>query len=503
MEPKKLTELKTLLAEANDLDSAVSVLYWDQATFMPPGGGNARGRQLATLARLHQQKSTNPKIGRLLDGLRSYEESLPFESDDASLIRVARRLYERAVKVPPAFMGRLYQHNAQTFQAWAEARPANDFARVAPYLEKTLDLSREYANFFPGYEHIADPLIEAVEYGMKATSVRTLFGELRRELTPLVHKIAAQPRADDSCLRKVFPISQQAAFGEAVARRIGYDFERGRLDITHHPFTISFAPGDVRITTRYSEAFLSDSLFSTIHEAGHALYEQGVNPAFEATPLGNGTSSGVHESQSRLWENQVGHSRHFWRYFYPQLQAAFPQQLADVPLEAFYSAINKVEPSLVRVDADEVTYNLHIMIRFDLELALLEGTLSIRELPEAWNARYQADLGITPPDDRLGVMQDAHWYDGMIGGAFQSYTIGNILSAQYLQAALRAHPEIPDEMEQGEFATLLGWLRKNLYQHGRKFTASELTERVTGRGIDIAPYMRYLREKYGELYKVE
>ena len=312
--------------------------------------------------------------------------------------------------------------------------------------------------------------------------------------------ITEQAPADDACLRQVFPEAKQWDFGLDIARRFGYDFERGRQDKAPHPFTINFSIGDVRITTRVQEDFLGDALFSTLHEAGHAMYEQGIRTEFEGTPLAGGTSAGVHESQSRLWENLVGRSRPFWRAFYPKLQETFPGQLGSVPLEIFYQAINKVERSLIRTDADEVTYNLHVMLRFDFELALLEGELAVKDLPEAWRERFKADLGIVPPDDRDGVMQDVHWYDGAIGGAFQGYTLGNILSAQFYAAALQAHPEIPAEMEQGEFGTLHAWLVEQVYQHGSKFTANELVQRVTGGPMRIEPYVGYLRGKYGELY---
>jgi carboxypeptidase Taq len=260
--------------------------------------------------------------------------------------------------------------------------------------------------------------------------------------------------------------------------------------------------GDVRITTRVKEDDLSDALFSTLHEAGHALYEQGVCRDYEGTPLAGGTSSGVHESQSRLWENLVGRSRGFWTHFYPELQAAFPTQLGQVPLDKFYRAINKVQRSLIRTDADEVTYNLHVMLRFDFELDLLEGRLAVADLPEAWRARFQSDFGIVPPDDRDGVLQDVHWYAGQVGGVFQGYTLGNILSAQFHAAALRAHPEIPGEIGQGEFRSLYGWLKKNVYELGRKFTAAELVERATGGPLSIVPYIEYLRAKYAEIYQL-
>jgi carboxypeptidase Taq len=314
-----------------------------------------------------------------------------------------------------------------------------------------------------------------------------------------VRAITAQPPADDGCLRRPTPEADQLAFGLEVIRRFGYDFERGRQDKTHHPYMTKFSLGDVRITTRVREDDLSDALFGTLHEAGHALYEQGFRRDFEGTPLAEGTSAGVHESQSRLWENVVGRSRGLWEHFYPRLQARFPH-LQAVPLDTFYRAINKVERSLIRTEADEVTYNLHVMIRFDLELDLLEGRLAIHDLPETWRARYQRDLGIASPDDRDGVLQDVHWFSGVIGGVFQGYTLGNILSAQFYDAAVAARPEIPAEIRRGEFDALLGWLREDVYQHGSKFTAAELVQRATGGPMSIEPYLRYLWNKYQPLY---
>jgi len=499
---QKLQQLKARLLEINNIEGAAAVLGWDQQTYMPPGGAEARGRQMATLARLLQEKFIDPAVGKMLDDLQPYVESLPYDSEDASLIRVTRRDYERATKIPPAFMAEFNEHASRGFMTWAEARPANDFKKVQPLLEKTLDFSRRFADFFPGYDHIADPLIDFADYGMKAASISQLFTQLRQQMVPIVKAITSQPPADDSALRKHFPEAQQLKFAEEVVRQLGYDFNRGRIDKTHHPFTTKFSLGDVRITTRVKEDYLGEALFSNIHEAGHAMYEQGVELSLEGTPLATGTSAGVHESQSRLWENIVGRSRGFWEFFYPKLQAEFPEQLKGVSLEAFYRAVNKVEKSLIRTDADEVTYNLHVMLRFDFELLLLEGKLAIRDLPEAWRARFESDFGITPPDDKDGALQDIHWYAGVIGGSFQGYTLGNILSAQFYQAALKAHPTIPDEMKQGKFDTLHKWLTENLYKHGRKFTAPELIERVTGGPLKIEPYIQYLRTKYGGLYSL-
>jgi len=320
---------------------------------------------------------------------------------------------------------------------------------------------------------------------------------------PIVRAITSRPPADDACIKQHAAEAVQLDFGLEVIRAYGYDFERGRQDKTHHPFMTKFSLGDVRITTRVREDDVTDALFSTLHECGHALYEQGIDRAFEGLPLAGGTSSGVHESQSRLWENLVGRSRGFWEHFYPRLQKALPAQLGTVPLDAFYRAINKVERSLIRVDADEVTYNLHVMMRFDLELDLLEGRLEVKDLARAWRERFEADFGIPVPDDRRGVLQDVHWYSGPIGGVFQGYTLGNVMSAQFFGAAVAAHPGIPGQIAAGEFGTLRGWLHDNVYRHGAKLTAAEVLQRATGGGMSIEPYMDYLWKKYRPLYSLE
>lgn len=502
MQHSALTELKSRLNEVSDLNNANAVLGWDQSTYMPSGGGAVRGRQMATLEKIAHEKLTDPRTGELLESLKSYEQVLPYDHDDAALLRIARRHYEQATKVPSDFLADFSEHSSKTYLAWAKARPANDFKSVQPLLEKTLDMSRQLAEYYGYEEHIADPLINLADYGMKTSTIRALFSELRSQLVPLVKTITEQPLADDRCLLQHYPEAQQFAFSKPIIERFGFDFERGRQDKTAHPFMTKFANGDVRITTRVKEHDFSEALFSTTHETGHALYEQGISPAFDGTFLDTGTSNGVHESQSRTWENLVSRSRAFWTYYYPQLQQQFPKQLNQVSLDTFYRAINKVERSLIRTDADEVTYNLHVMIRFELELQMLEGKLAVKDLPEAWHAAYQADLGIRAPNDINGCMQDVHWYGGRIGGVFQAYTIGNILSAQFYEAALKAHPEINNEIAQGQFSTLHNWLKTNIYQYGSKFTANEIIERATGRGLDIAPYMNYLKTKYGELYQL-
>lgn len=499
---EKMARLREALAEVADLRSAAAVLVWDQRTYMPPGGSEARGRQLSRLSKLAHERFASGEVGELLEGLKSYEESLPYDSDDASLLRLVRRNYEREARLDANFVAELTRHTSDAYAVWARARPADDFEAARPYLERGMELSRRYAEYFPESEHPADPLIEGPDPGMSAASVREVFSQLRERLLPLAGEILSGAPANDSCLRRGYGEAEKFGFAEDVIRRFGYDFERGRQDLTPHPFMIRFANGDVRITTRTAENDLRSPLFPTMHEAGHALYEQNVAPDFDGTPLARGTSMGLHESQSRLWENIVGRGRPFWRFFYPRLQKTFPAQLKDVPMEEFHRAINKVERSLIRTEADEVTYNLHVIMRFDFELDLLEGNMEVRDLPEAWRERMKEDLGVVPTDDRDGCLQDAHWFNGIPGGKFQGYTLGNVMSAQIYDSALDARPEIPNQTASGEFGALRGWLTENIYRHGSKFTADEILQSATGSPLSIEPYMKYLRSKYGELYGI-
>ncbi|MFH0815462.1 MAG: carboxypeptidase M32 [Methanobacteriota archaeon] len=495
---KGLAELKERLMEMSDLGGAASVLSWDQMTYMPPGGAAARARQMTRLQKMAFERMVDPGLGKLLKSLRLLEKKLDYESDDASLIRRTKIQYDLVTKIPTEFAEKLFKHGAESYEAWVKARPKNDFKAVAPYLEKTFDYMRQYSDFYPGYDHVMDPLVNMYDYGLKTKKVKGIFKELRSELVPLIKKIADCEQVDDSCISGKFPEGLQKTFGEAVAAKLGYDFKRGRLDKTPHPFTTSFSIGDVRITTRYNEKLLAESLFSTIHETGHALYEQGSDPKLEGL-LSGGAATGIHESQSRLWENIVGRSRGFWNHFYPELRKTFPSQFKGVSLDEFYKAINKVTPSLIRTEADEVTYNIHPMIRFDLETALMEETLTVKELPGAWNGRYESDLGMTPPDYSAGVMQDVHWYHTLVG-YFQGYTLGTIMSAQFYDKAVKAKPSIPKEIERGKFKTLHGWLNEGIYRHGSKFTTEELLKRNNIKAIEVEPFAKYLKKKYGEIY---
>ncbi len=495
-----LESLRERVAEIDALERALNLLSWDQSTYMPDGGAAARGRQIAVLTKIKQERASDPELGRLIDAAEKATARLSADNNSAALVRKARHDFERANKVPPAFWAEIEALHSGLYSIWAKARPANDFNAVRDGLARNIDVSRRFAEYHAPFAHVMDPLIAETDAGVTVAMVDAEFGRLRRELVPLVNAVTAQPRADDRALKQRFPLKKQWKFGLAVIKRYGYDFERGRQDTTPHPFEVSMGVGDVRITTRFQEHDLADGLFSTLHESGHAMYEQGIDTALDGTPLADGASAAIHESQSRLWENLVGRGRPFWRFFYPKLQRMFGPQLKDTPFETFYRAINKVERSLIRTDADELTYNLHVLIRFDLERQLLEGALDVKDLPEAWRARYASDIGIAPSDDKDGCLQDVHWYSGFVGGAFQGYTLGNILSVQFYEQALQAHPDLEAQFEAGRFATLRKWLTRNIYRHGSKYTAPDLIRRVTGRGLDSGPYLRYLNDKYRPLY---
>lgn len=494
----KIEQLKTILAEIADLGKAAAVLGWDQQVNMPPAGAEARGNQLALLGRLAHERATSPELGKLLQDLQAEAANLDPESDEARLIKVAARDYEKATRVPADFVVEMTRVTTQAFQAWVEARQQANFALFQPHLERIVELVHRYIGFFPPADHPYDILLDNYEPGMKTAEVKAIFDALRPQQVALIQQIGQRPQVDDSFLHQPFDEKKQWDFGVEVITRFGYDWQRGRQDRAPHPFTTSFSIHDVRITTRSEADFLNPMLFGTIHECGHALYEMGLNPAYERTALEGGASLAIHESQSRLWENLVGRSLPFWEYFYPRLQEYFPQ-LSGIPLETFYKGINKVEPSLIRVEADEATYNLHIMLRFELETALVEGAVQVKDLPEVWNAKMQEYLGITPPNDALGVLQDVHWSNGYLG-YFPTYALGNLVSAQLWEAIHRDIPDLENQIRSGKFDALLGWLRENIHHHGRKYEPQELVQRVTGERVNPAPYLRYLKAKFGPIY---
>ena len=494
-----IDRLRELLGQVVDLNAAQALLSWDQETYMPPGGLNARAQQLATLGKLAHERFVSDEVGRLLEELEPLAAELDADSDQARMISVARRDFDKATRLPATLVAELARSTAMSQQAWRGAREDSDFAQLRPHLEYVVDLLRRKAEAL-GYEDVPyDALLDEYEPEMRTACLRVVFAALRKELVPIVQAIADSPVADDSFLHQEFDEQLQWEFGLRVARDFGFDLERGRQDRSAHPFSTSFSINDVRITTRVQSSFLPSCLFGTLHEAGHAMYEQGVDATLERTLLASGTSLGVHESQSRLWENLIGRSRPFWSFYYELLQRAFPAQLGGVSVDRFYRGINKVEPSLIRVEADEVTYNLHIMLRFELETALLAGDLTVRDLPEAWNEKSREYLGLTPADDASGVLQDIHWSAGLIG-YFPTYALGNLISAQLFERATLEITGLEDQIASGSFAELLGWLRERIHRPGRKFTASELLRRITDSDIDAGAWLGYVRAKFGSLY---
>ena len=496
---KELKEFKQLLAEITDLGRANAVLGWDQQVNMPRGGAEDRGNILETLATIQHNRFVSKEMGDLIGKLLPFADTLDPESDDACLIKRVAHNYEKETKVSMKWVGEFARVTTIAQGVWEEAKHKNEFKLFQPHLEKIVDLRKEYAEFFKPYDHVYDPLLDDFEPGLKTKEVKEIFGKLRPQQVELLKAIAAKPEIDDSFLHVPYEEQGQWDFGVDVVTRFGYDWNRGRQDKSVHPFTTSFGIDDVRITTRFDPDRAASALFSTMHEGGHAMYEQGVSASLRRTPLTTGASMAVHESQSRMWENLVGRSKAFWKFFYPRLVAIFPQQLKNVSMENFYRGINKVEPSLIRVEADEATYNLHVMLRLELEIALLEGTLKVKDLPQAWNARMKEYLGVVPTTDTLGVLQDVHWSGGMLG-YFPTYALGNLVSVQLWEKINQDIPDLEDQIEHGKFEALLGWLRKNIHQHGAKFEPQVLVKKVTGSTITPEPYMRYLTKKYTEIY---
>jgi carboxypeptidase Taq len=498
---ERFLELKRCITEVNDLARAMGLLAWDQRTMMPAKGAAVRAEQLGTLSRLAHDLFTSDKIGGLLDDLAEYEQSLEHESDEASLIRFVRREYGKERRVPADLRTEITRAASTGYGAWVEARARSDYESFLPHLERNLELRRQYAELFEADE-LYDALLDDYEPGMKASEVREVFDVLKPELIGLVRAVADhQDRVDSSFLQGSFDTDRQRQMSMKVLEALGFEHDSWRLDETQHPFASGMATTDIRLTTRFKEHDVSDALFSTMHEFGHGIYERNVDPALERTLLCHGASMALHESQSRLWENLVGRSRQFWSFFYPTFQSIFPEFDA-VEEDAFWRATNKVTPSFIRVESDEVTYSLHIILRFELEQELLSGELDLRDLPAAWNARMKEYLGVEVPDDARGVLQDTHWSAGSFG-YFPTYALGNVISLQIWEQVLAAIPDLYDQIGRGEFGQLREWLRDQLYRHGRKLQPKELIQRITGGGIEPAPYLRYLNTKVGEVYGIE
>lgn len=481
----------------NDILMAQQALEWDQQVMMPKKGAGQRATQVAALAGLAHGRLTDPAMGELLESLERGDGLGEVPRAD---LREARRAYDRAVKLPARLVSERAEACALAQAAWEEARPRNDFAAFLPHLERVLSLTREAAEAIGG-ERRYDALLEEYEPGMTEAQLRVIFDDLKGRLLPLLDAIQGAPRRPDpSPLHRRFPKERQEAFCRSLVADMGFDLEAGRFDVSAHPFTTGTLH-DVRLTTRYLEDFLPAALFGALHEAGHGLYEQGLDPERYRDPAGLSCSLGVHESQSRFWENVVGRSRSFWSHYLQPLKATFPGTLDDVGLDAFYGAVNHVAPSLIRVEADECTYNLHILLRFELESALLSGALEARDLPGAWDEKMETYLGIRPPDHRDGVLQDVHWSVGLIG-YFPTYTLGNLYSGQFREALLRDMPDFEARVAEGDLLPVRDWLREKIHRHGRLWLAQDLCLQVTGKPLTAEPLIGYLKAKYAEVYGI-
>jgi len=482
------------------LESIRAVLEWDERTKLPAAGAEHRAEQVTLLAGMIHRRWTDRQFVDQLNELAESPVADPPDADAPVNVRRLKRRVDRKVRLPEALVEELARTAVLGQQAWQRARRENDFATFRPLLEKTVELKRQEAEAL-GYDDCAyDALLDEYEPEARTAEVAEVLAGLRAELVPLVAEIRQSGREPDrSILTRRFPVAGQEAFGVEAARTIGFDFDRGRLDVTAHPFCAALGPQDCRITTRYEERYLSGALFGILHEAGHGIYDQKLPAEWFGLPLGWAVSHGIHESQSRMWENFVGRSRAFWEHFFPRAQEQFPDALGDVSLDRFYFAVNDVRPSLIRVEADEATYNLHILVRFELEQALLAGDLPVAELPGAWNEKYREYLGIEPDTDAEGVLQDVHWSGGSIG-YFPTYSLGNLYAAQFFAAADAELGGLAEPLARGDFRPLRDWLREKIHRHGQRYSAAELVRRVTGRPLEPGPLLDHLRAKLGPLY---
>ncbi|MGI5853981.1 MAG: carboxypeptidase M32 [Bacillota bacterium] len=499
---EKFDRLMEILKDVSDLNKAAGVLSWDQQTYMPPAGAEARSEQLATLSKISHQIMTGEETTRLILELEPWIDTLDPDSIEALSYKRLRHEFDKIIKIPSDLIVKFAKAQGLSSNAWVKAKNESNYELFRPHLQQIVDLLKEMITYLGYQKRPYDTLLDLHEPGMVTDEIFPVFQQLKDGLIPLVKYCTSKDnQPSDAILHGDFPEKAQWDCFAEIVRTMGFDFNRGRQDATEHPFTTSFSPNDVRITNHISPEFLAGGLFGIIHEAGHGLYDQGLPVEYEHLPIGGTSSSGVHESQSLLWENVVGRSRPFWQYFYPVLQKYFPdnRNLKNNDAEAFYRAINKVTPSLIRIDADEVTYNLHIFLRFELELEIFEGKLDLKDLPEIWNERMYSYLGIRPRKDSEGVLQDVHWSEGMFG-YFPSYTLGHVLSVQIYELATKEHPSIPDEIAAGQFSTLLKWLNKNVHAHAGKYDSRELIRHITGGTLKAEPYLNYIQKKYHELY---
>jgi carboxypeptidase Taq len=485
------------LRKISDLRYASAVLQWDQETYMPPKGAAFRGQQLATLSELAHEFFTSSETSDLLNKLLDQPDLSPAQRKNVEL-----SLYDfnKAKKLSPAFVRKLTETINQSFHSWIEARKLNSFKRFENDLARLVELKREEAQLLGFTTHPYNALLNDYERGATVEMLDGVFSTIRVPLKELLTKITSRPAADNSFLRQHFPKQQQWDYGMHLIKLMSYDFEAGRQDISEHPFTTSFSSQDVRITTRIDEDDFSNMTWSTIHELGHALYEQGLPTSEYGLPLGEACSLSIHESQSRLWENQVGRSYIFWRKHYPSLQEQFPKQLGGISVDQFYAGINQVKPSLIRTEADEVTYHFHVMVRYELEKKIIEGSLSVADIPAYWNEQYQHYLGVKPPDDLNGCLQDVHWSHGSFG-YFPTYSLGSFYAAQFFEQAVKDVPGLLSEIGSGQYKSLVNWLREKIHAHGRYYTSEELCKEVCGKPLDIGHFMQYLLDKYKKIYQ--
>lgn len=494
-----LEAFRNLVHETHDVGAVQGLLGWDLEVFMPPRGAEMRSHQMATLAKLSHQMRTSPELGRYLEELRQERTYQGLSRIDRALVDEVGREYDKARKLPVELVQEISRTTSEANGIWAEARKQQDFGKFAPMLGKIIELNRRFADAM-GYEDSPyNALLDEYERDLTVKQLDPLFADLKQEVVPLLKAITDASPPERGFLKQVFPIEPQLAFSRQVLEDMGFDFEAGRLDLSVHPFSSGSSTDDVRLTTRVFNDDVFSALSSSMHEGGHGMYEQGVSRELNRTPLAEGTSLGIHESQSRMWENQVGRGNAFWTHYFPQLQQTFAPQLDQVTTEQFYRAVNVVQPSFIRVEADEVTYNLHIVLRYEIERDLIEGRLAVREIPEAWNAKVQEYLGITPPNDALGCLQDIHWAHGSFG-YFPTYTLGNLYAAQFFRQARQEVPDLDGKIARGELKALKGWLNEQIHAVGKMETADQIARRVTGESLNARYFVDYLKAKYGEVY---
>ncbi len=493
-------ELLKRVKEAQMLSDIDSVLSWDEQVFMPRGGSEYRAELVAYTSGMMHKKFTDPEIGEMISELEQSDLTKDTTSVEAVNIRELRRDYDMMAKLPQKLVEEISRTTSKAVHNWVTARKNNDFATFQPWLEKVVNLMKEKAEHLGYRKESYDALLDEYEAGSNVEFVKSTFEGFKDRLVKLVSNIAnSSKKPNMSIIEQYFPVESQKLFGQEAAIAIGFDFERGRLDISAHPFTTGFGPGDTRITSRYNPNHLGQALFGTLHEAGHGIYDQGLPEEFHGSPMGDSVSLGIHESQSRMWENQVGRGKPFWTHFFPRAQQVFPEALGNVAFDDFYFAINDVRPSLIRVEADEVTYNLHILLRFEMEHAMIKGDLQMQDVPGAWNEKFKAYFDITPPSDADGCMQDIHWAHGLFG-YFPTYTLGNLYSSQFFAKAKEEIPDLEEQFAIGNFKPLKKWLNEKIHQQGKRYRANNLCEVITGKGLDPNYLMEYLEGKYGELY---